>query len=529
MGTDMALFRERYPALFAAMPLVVEPAYYSGMRNSADGIPIPLTRQGRLLHSAYNAEREAAKFIDDLPSDGYVVFIGLGSACHIREFRRRFPKRRCAVLEINPTALAELFQLNNMDDLILDRDLLILTPDGSGSLSFSAHYYPALDGQFICAPLRSFSEAFPEEYSALTDALNVYLNSLTADYSVQAHFGRIWLRNILENLYLLSGTDHIHGEQTSLSREQAVILAAGPSLEAGIPALLRDRERLCLFSTDTAYPVLKERGIIPDYLVSIDAQAVSAHHVHNGMAPQTTLILDICGNPGLAHAARQSGSPVIFTAGTHPLARSALSFGSLRTLDSSGGTVTLAALCAAMQCGFSRIRIFGADFCYPAGKCYSRGTYLQSIFDGCQNRYRPLENSYSALLFRAPVRRVDDGIQFQYRTEILDRYEQSFIAVARHHGFTMRFQDGARVLENSAAVTGPYGGLWREYEGKSGFEFDSFISELTAQWRLALNAFDRDNPWHVCLLPFMAWAGQKQRDNPIQLALDMIAGYTEKS
>ena len=56
------------------------------------------------------------------------------------------------------------------------------------------------------------------------------IDSLSADFSVQSHFGKIWQRNILVNTRFLDGTfpDRINPEKT------AAIVAAGPSLDRSI-------------------------------------------------------------------------------------------------------------------------------------------------------------------------------------------------------------------------------------------------------------------------------------------------------
>jgi hypothetical protein len=78
--------------------------------------------------------------------------------------------------------------------------------------------------------------------------------------------------------------------------------------------------------------------------------------------------------------------------------------------------------------------LYGADFSYPLGRTYARGTYIFPYFEACQNRLNPLEALFSRFLYRSPLEKrgagegPEDGRSWYYETETLVRYRESLEA-----------------------------------------------------------------------------------------------------
>jgi hypothetical protein len=140
---------------------------------------------------------------------------------------------------------------------------------------------------------------------------------------------------------------------------------------------------------------------------------------------------------------------VRFFTGNHPLCTLVNRFLSeqgaevLPRIATQSGTVTLAALDLAVQGGFRHIRIVGADFSYPRGKAYARGSYLDSRFYHSANRLAPAELGFSALLCRGAA--------------VLDRYyEEAKKQIASYSGVDI-LSDSARSLKSPQLTAHVYG------------------------------------------------------------------------
>jgi hypothetical protein len=97
-------------------------------------------------------------------------------------------------------------------------------------------------------------------------------------------------------------------------------------------------------------------------------------------------------------------------------------------IDTSGGNVTHAAVSLAQSLGARRITVYGADFSYPDGKAYARGTYLYDHFWAGQNRLSPAETKfYSFVHASSLVRDEAQGGKGLYTTTVLRGYYQRFL------------------------------------------------------------------------------------------------------
>ncbi|MDR0447484.1 MAG: DUF115 domain-containing protein, partial [Treponema sp.] len=206
-----------------------------------------------------------------------------------------------------------------------------------------------------------------------------------------------WFSNIIRNLSLAE-------EQRGgiLPVRKALICAAGPSLEDQIPMIKRIRGKQkesesIIIAVDTSLPALLQHDLEPDAVISIDCQHISYRHFFNTLPEKTRLFLDLASPPTVAARTKNR----FFFSGGHPLSRYiSRVWRPLPILDTSGANVAFAALSLAESIGARELTLYGADFSYPRGKTYARGTYIYSYFDQFQSRYSPLESQHSAFLYR---------------------------------------------------------------------------------------------------------------------------------
>jgi hypothetical protein len=182
--------------------------------------------------------------------------------------------------------------------------------------------------------------------------------------------------------------------------------------------LAEKRRDTFLMATDTSLPALLQAGITPDAVVSIDCQHISyAHFMLDVPCP---LYLDLASPPRVAAC---SPRPRFFSGG-HPLTRYASQYWrALPEIDTSGGNVTYAALSLAEYMGATTIELYGADFSYPQGRSYARGSYMYPSFERRQTRFASYETLASAFLFRsASLKRIQRGETWYYEAPLLAMY-----------------------------------------------------------------------------------------------------------
>jgi hypothetical protein len=396
--------------------------------TSRTGLPVPLYEsKGRriALHSLIDPEREGERLATAQPPEGFVVALGLGGAYQLRPYLLSPSTSGVLLIEYSAPLLRAILENLDLSELFVDpRVSILLDPKPADiALALLSAYIPPLAGDLRTLPLVPRTKLEPEAFALASDAVRAVLERISDDYSVQAFFGRIWFRNAIRNLFL--------AERPTIPMKparRAVITAAGPSLEAGIDELLAERRRgAMVIATDTSLPALLDRGIRPDAVVSIDCQAISYYHFMKGIPEGIPLILDLASPNRLA---RLSPSVRFFSSG-HPLCGFISSrWRRFPALDTSGGNVSHAAISLAEALGAERALLIGADFSYPDGKSYARGTYIYDYFGKAQERLDPLESRFSGFVFRTPsvLREEETGPDgrkwYRYVTKPLMAYRE---------------------------------------------------------------------------------------------------------
>ncbi|MDR1302510.1 MAG: DUF115 domain-containing protein [Treponema sp.] len=388
---------------------------------SRSGALIPAIRDpagsAHPLHSLVDPVREGNRLISTVKDAGFLVLFGLGGGFALAAALEREDIQHVLVIDYDMQSIAEL--LDSKPYHLADPRVHILVDPSPELIEgyILKHYQPVLYRGIQVIPLRTRIDAEPEQFSAAAQGINAAIAHITGDHSVQAHFGARWFSNILRNLLSAKpATDPFP------RINQAAICAAGPSLDMQLPLLAGKRQDCFLIATDTSLPSLLHAGLEPDAVVSIDCQHISYYHFMQRLPSHIPLYLDLASPPVVAS---QTQDPRFFSGG-HPLTRYVSQYWQpLVWVDTSGGNVTYAAVSLADCLGAEQVELYGADFAYPLGRSYARGTYLTPFFDARQTRFTPLEALWSTFLYRNPeLKRIQQGDAWYYETPTLSRYRR---------------------------------------------------------------------------------------------------------
>jgi hypothetical protein len=399
--------------------------------RNGDIVPAFVLQDGKTapLHSTVDPGREAQRLVSTVPEDtGFVIFLGLGGG-FAPQAALDSTSAQIAVIDFDEEGVKELLSSKDYSVLLNNERFSLLVDFSESKINkfILEQYKPVLHGGIKVIPLRTRTEQDQIKFEKAAAAIQQAIDSVSADYSVQAHFGIRWFSNIIRNLINMERLPAPQKTAPPQSVSEAAIVAAGPSLDLQIDALLQSKKNgAFIICSDTALPVLLQNNIKPDIIVSIDCQHISHYHFigcdikdADGGIP---LLLDIASPPMLS---RFSSSPLFFISG-HPLAQYiSRCWKTLPQLDTSGGNVTYACLSLAESLGAKRITLYGADFSYVHSRTYARGTYVFPYFERKQTRLSPMEAMLSAFLYRAPFLPRQSGEQTYYETASLRFYRNA--------------------------------------------------------------------------------------------------------
>ncbi len=467
---------------------------YQSIINAKNGSPVPVFMSGRTMHSKYNPEHEAESFAKTAAcSASFIIVLGLGGGYHIRALRSSCPDAVIHVIEASDEDVSFLMQIPQAAELRYDSRIQLHAAEAFLA-QFKQLYIPALYGnlQIITHPAwytenQSCAVQFQQE-------LKRQLAQISADYSVQSHFGGIWQKNIIQNLKNASRFP-LHNDAMIPLIEKArrsctaVVVAAGPTVDTGIDALCKNREERCIFATDTAYGILRRHHITPDAVLSIDGQMISHTHFIGRPDAGTLFVFDMTSPPASVRHCMQAACPVMLISTGHPLteyAAACTGFPLIR-LQAGSGTVTIAAADFARQLGFTSIEFLGADFSYPMHKPYAKGSYLDILYGTAADRTNSTEQQFCRLMYRTPLvpsTRFPDA----QTTVLLQSYEAALNSWKRQSGS----------MPVPAAAQTP-----------CTFDFARFTKQLAADSTVAMCAGEPAGAAVPAMLPYISYLRRK--------------------
>jgi len=365
-------------------------------KNSRKGPIIPIIRfneKERPLHSTIDPVKEGLRFYSNSKANGFIIFLGLGGAYHIKPFLNQSDISEILIIDHDISIFKAVLSNIDLSQFILNRRVkFLIDPDSESVKNYLlSNYLPAVSGNLHILNLRSRFELEEKYFTNIRSGIKELLSSLSDDFSVQSHFGKRWFINTLSNLKTAQTVKNVLPPI-----KKAIITGAGPSLESQLPQLIENRKDSFLIATDTSLPFLLKNKLTPDLVISIDCQHITYHHFISGLPKNIPLVLDLASPSWLT---RLSENIIFFTSG-HPFSQYVnTKWRSFPFIDTSGGNVSHAAISLADKLGAKEIFLYGIDFSYPNGKSYARGTYLYPYFISKSNRINPGENSFVSFIF----------------------------------------------------------------------------------------------------------------------------------
>ena len=269
--------------------------------------PVPNIRvRGRFVHSKQNPQREALHLVDDIPEQQGVVllFLGLGMGYQVETLKKRFAGRGIQATFIVVERSPEIFTLlcHNRDLSFLEGTRLFIgesleqirtAVQEIGALNFTGYRVVRLRGSYsLHRNYYNQVEAFFKESVAgkLSDLLTRYA------------FETLWMKNAIDNIPNLVGRGSISSLKGCLRGRPALVLGAGPSLLDQLHLISTVQNRIHLIAVDTVLTPLLKMGIVPDFVVTLDAgfhNSLDFNYLFTGGLHHSTvkLVADVVTNP----------------------------------------------------------------------------------------------------------------------------------------------------------------------------------------------------------------------------------------
>lgn len=400
-------------------------------RNGGYTVRVPGPGDSLLyLHSRYDPHDEARKFAGGVTVEDKYCFIvsGLGLGYHVQALHERLTGDVLIVcaepsIRMIATALAHV----DLSELIASRRFILLTNSDKNRLHGRLQHYNTLimlGAQFIRhAPSVRMA---PSQYEAITHALSEFVTYTRMTLVTLMANSQITCKNIAMNLVTYVSTPPIDVLRNRFAGDPAVIVSAGPSLLKNIDQLRDLKGRAVLIAVQTALRPLMQRGIVPDFVTSLDYHEMSRKFfegvgdlsdVHLVAEPKATWhVLD--QYPGPVSLLDNSWARLVL--GDALAARGGLK---------AGATVAHLAFYLAVYMGCNPVVFVGQDLAFTGHVFYIPGVEIHHAWRTELNRFNWIEHKeWERIVRNRPILRTvvgQDGGSL-YTDELLFTYLEQF-------------------------------------------------------------------------------------------------------
>lgn len=256
------------------------------------------------------------------------------------------------------------------------------------------------------------------ELIALKTSCHIYLDRQAVNFSTLRRFAGLWGRNVRRNLES-ERLESARAWAGSLRGRSLLIAAAGPTLEESLDQLDRlDASTYTLLAVDSALSALVARHLVPDAVVSMDAQYWNSRHL-DGLTEET-LVVELVSHPSVIR--RHRGRVVVTGSSIPPVAD--LEGRRFPHLPSGGSVATAAASFAALM-EASHILWLGLDLSWVRGRTHARPALGESLIRAMAHR-----------LDTAETRNLSSSMS-QPRVPIQGHRGEGLLVDQRHHLYAL--------------------------------------------------------------------------------------------
>ncbi|MBN1409832.1 MAG: DUF115 domain-containing protein [Spirochaetales bacterium] len=360
---------------------------------------ITATYNGINLHSVYDPEREAEKFIRETikePSPSLIIVCGCPVAHLLKTIKTKYPDTKTIALfysgEIEKasreTAHTQWSPAHN-EDLrnYLLKEINELDLDSLQIIEW--------------APSRKI---FPEISGMINTQLNQVINEYKANIVTTSVFGVRWIKNTLLNFVNIEKTYRL----TSRKSDKTVwITGSGPSLEKSASLLRTWQENVFIISLPSSLQFLTVHGIKPDLVLLTDPGYYSLWHLFLNEQSSPVFAMPFSAVNGICRVA--TGilpllQPYFFE---KEITRHA---GLTPPVVPSHGTVAATALDLSLQITSGKIILSGLDFAYRDIQSHIRPSGFENRIAEKSGRLSPFySRTFSRAVHFAPEKNGGTG------------------------------------------------------------------------------------------------------------------------
>ena len=337
-------------------------------------------KDGRNIHSLYNPNREAERFIaayiTKKPSTIAVLGTGLGYL--LEQLNLKYPD----VLILAVFYDDELYK----NCFFQSSNIYKWHPSSKESISsfFNAHIREIYLKNIQILQWNPTSLIYKKESLFINKELKKVIQQLNGNIKTTAVFGKKWIRNMICNYLFINSYVSYPAEKSPI-----VIVSSGPTLEKSLSDIKKYRKKFRLWALPSSLRILQSQSISPDMLISTDPGFYGSVHLQY-VTDNIPVAMPLTASRGLW----KTKNPTLILNQNSPFEKDLYdSVKIVKTNIPSNGTVSGTALeLALLNSNF--IFFAGLDLCYSDIQSHTSPHSFDNLLNGEANRIDPLQSIY---------------------------------------------------------------------------------------------------------------------------------------
>jgi len=216
---------------------------------------MPSDLSSQALHSRYNPEQEAERYINSLELNNEInntvkcfILIEPGEGYMIPVLQKKFPNAKIIALYVN----------NAEPEKILEKEL----PNILSSYIKIIEWRPSMN-------------FYKDAYVSLLSKTVKYIKKIDAEKRTVSAFGVRWVRNFFKNI---GNINHVLlYKETNIP---VIITGSGPSLETALLDIKKVQDNCLVIAASSSVMALVNSGIKPDLVIATDGGAWALKHLY---------------------------------------------------------------------------------------------------------------------------------------------------------------------------------------------------------------------------------------------------------
>ncbi|MCY6370414.1 motility associated factor glycosyltransferase family protein [Clostridium ganghwense] len=284
LNNNLNILKEYYSELYKEilnhdekkLPKIVE---------SKNGMPNLMLNSGEWIHSTYNPEKEAVRWIEgfDVEDQDTILVIGLGLGYYLDNLIEKYSNKKLIIIEPNLEIFIKLLEVNDIGDYLKSENIVFIVGKEAYIVRrLISEYFSQNKIKRVYTAEMSIYRKINEEYiEELYEEIHKGLSMLMGNIATEAAFAQMWLNNAIRNFEYIKDIPNVSVTKDKFKDIPVVIVSAGPSLDKNVHYLKTIYNKALIIAVGSAVNILEKKGITPHIIMGLDGQEMEAKLFQN--------------------------------------------------------------------------------------------------------------------------------------------------------------------------------------------------------------------------------------------------------